>query len=48
MFAAVLPPCDAICVVLENAGMSKRDWMYALAYGAIFVISGAMLAHNFL
>ncbi len=34
--------------VLEDAYMSKRDWMQAIAYGAIFTLSGAMLVYTFL
>jgi hypothetical protein len=38
----------AISMGTEGADMNKRDWMHAIAHGAIFILSGALLAHTFL
>jgi hypothetical protein len=32
----------------EDDDMSKRDWMHAIAYRAVFMLSAALLAQPFL
>lgn len=35
-------------MVVEGAIMRKRDWLYLIAYGSMFLMSGVVLARTFL